>query len=106
VARVGADETAFGDRTSPFAFNVAAAWRDPALTGEAIGWSRRVVEDLERYGTGGSYLNVQADAGEDIVRAAFGSRYERLAAVKARYDPDNVFRLNQNIRPAAQPSLP
>lgn len=83
--------------THPFAM-----WDDPALTDENIAWARGFRRDIARFTNGGIYLNFIGDEGQDRVRAAFGEeKYARLAAIKADYDPDNVFRGNQNIVPAA-----
>ena len=65
-----------------------------------LAWGRGISADLKRFASGGVYLNFVGSEGEDRVRAAFGDSYDRLAQIKARYDPDNFFRLNQNIRPA------
>jgi FAD/FMN-containing dehydrogenase len=68
-----------------------------------MAWGRGFRDALAPYATGGVYLNFIGDEGEDRIRAAFGEeKYSRLAAIKAKYDPDNVFRLNQNIRPVAR----
>jgi FAD/FMN-containing dehydrogenase len=82
--------------THPF-----AVWDDPAATAANIGWARSYRRDIAPYANGGAYLNFMGDEGEDRVRAAFGERkYARLAGIKAEYDPRNVFRGNQNIKPA------
>jgi FAD/FMN-containing dehydrogenase len=101
IARVPGGATAFGNRRSPFAFNVINVWSDGAEDAAQLGWARRTYDALQAFGTGGSYINVQADVGDEIVRNAYGREtYARLAALKRMYDPTNLFRLNQNIRPA------
>ena len=82
-------------------------WDDPARDAEHIAWARGVSAAMRPYTNGGVYLNFVGDEGEDRVRAAFGERnLARLADVKARYDPENVFRLNHNIRPVRTAAVP
>jgi FAD/FMN-containing dehydrogenase len=102
MARVPADATAFAHRQSRIMINVAAIY-DPSTSerSEHAAWARRLSAELDD-GDPGAYAGLLADEGEQRVRAAYpGATWERLAAVKATYDPDNVFRLNQNIPPAA-----
>lgn len=68
----------------------------------SIRWAREVWHAARPFTTGGVYANNLGDEGEDRVRAAYGENHARLAAIKARYDPSNFFRLNQNIRPSSQ----
>lgn len=78
-----------------------AVWESPADDAAVIGWARGFREAVRRFASGGVYLNFIGDEGEDRVRAAYGEqKYRRLASIKATYDPDNVFRGNQNIKPA------
>lgn len=78
-----------------------APWEKPADDDALIGWARAFRDDVQRFSSGGVYLNFIGDEGFDRVRAAFGEqKYARLAAVKAQYDPGNVFRGNHNIKPA------
>ena len=102
MARVPADATAFAHRQSRIMINVAAIY-DPSTSerSEHDAWARRLSAELDD-GDPGTYAGLLADEGEQRVRAAYpGATWERLAAVKAAHDPDNVFRLNQNIAPAA-----
>ena len=101
VERVQADATAFSDRSSPFTFNVYSNWEDPATDEINRTWARDLADRLGRFGSGRGYVNFATDPGaEDAVTATYGrERHERLVAVKRRWDPDNLFRLNQNIRP-------
>jgi hypothetical protein len=102
MARVAADATAFAHRRSRMMINVSAVY-DPSTSdpSEHVAWSRELSAELDD-GDPGAYAGFLADEGEDRVRAAYpGATWERLAAVKATYDPDNLFRLNQNIPPAA-----
>ncbi len=102
MARVPADATAFAHRQSRIMINVAAIY-DPSTSerSEHATWARSLSAALDD-GDPGAYTGLLADEGEQRLRAAYpGATWERLAAVKATYDPDNVFRLNQNIAPAA-----
>jgi FAD/FMN-containing dehydrogenase len=100
IGRVGERETAFGHRSARHSLLVIRAWQDPAEAEANIAWVRRAYDIAEPYLGGGVYVNYLDDEGQDRVRAAYGPNYERLVAVKTRYDPTNFFRLNQNIRPA------
>ena len=74
-------------------------WDDPADDERGKAWARATCNDLKPYSTGDVYLNFIGDEGEDRVQAGFGEEYDRLAAVKAEWDPDNVFRQNHNVKP-------
>jgi FAD/FMN-containing dehydrogenase len=101
VARVPAAATAFVHRAAPFDLIVIAGGFRPEETDKNFAWARGVSSAMRPFMSGGAYVNyLGADADADTVRAAYGPAWERLAALKAKYDPDNVFRLNQNIRPA------
>jgi FAD/FMN-containing dehydrogenase len=100
VSRVAEDDTAFANRDSTFAMNVIATFADPGQTATHIGWARQVVAAVAPFASGGVYVNFLGDEGGDRVRAAYGpAKFARLAALKARLDPQNLFRLNQNIPP-------
>ena len=98
--RVGRDETAWSYRDANFAEVIVGVDPDPAQNEQMIRWARAYWEALHPYSAGGAYVNMMMDEGQDRVRAAYRDNYPRLAQVKARYDPDNLFRVNQNIRPA------
>jgi FAD/FMN-containing dehydrogenase len=101
VGRVPSESTAFGNRDAAFAYNIIATSPDPTLNEEQVSWARQMAAALEPFSTGGVYVNFLGDEGEGRVRAAYGaSRYDRLVGLKDRYDPGNLFRLNQNIRPS------
>jgi FAD/FMN-containing dehydrogenase len=103
ASRVDPGATAFGRRDHPYLLSFDTTWTDPADTDRSIAWTRQVWQDAQQYSSGGLYLNF-AGFGEEkeaLVRAGYGANYDRLAALKAKYDPDNLFRMNQNIRPAA-----
>ena len=102
AARVSPESSAFGHRDAPFAVNVVGLWPEPALDGEHVSWVRSAIGALSPLATGGVYLNFSGDEGAERVKAAFDEgTYGRLAGIKSRYDPQNLFRVNQNIRPAA-----
>lgn len=101
--RVGDDETAFGgSRNAAFIFNIAAICPVPDLLEADTAWVRGFWEALRPHASSsGSYVNFMTEYNEDRVRSAYGvAKYERLARIKADYDPDNVFHLNANIKPA------
>lgn len=99
---VGAEETAFGSRSAPFMLSFDTTWTDPADTERNIAWTRDAWAQMHRYSSGGLYLNFPGfgEEKEDLVRAAYGQNYQRLAALKTKYDPANLFRMNQNIKPS------
>jgi hypothetical protein len=102
-ADVAEDATAFGgSRRARYVFNIAAICPAPDLYEADRAWVREFWEALRPHASGaGSYVNFMAEYEEDRVRAAYGAeKYDRLARVKAEYDPDNAFHLNANIKPA------
>jgi FAD/FMN-containing dehydrogenase len=99
VARVGEDETPFNGRTAGHTFNITSAVEGPEGFDEEREWVRDFWNALAPYHQG-VYVNFLMDEGEDRVREAYGpAKYDRLKALKRKYDPENVFSLNQNIRP-------
>lgn len=104
VNRVGEDESAFGERSAEYMVSVEGTWPDPSENDANIAWVRDTWSAIDEFGTGSTYLNFTGIAGEDNqvgVGDAFGSKLERLAKIKATYDPDNFFHRNNNIVPAA-----
>lgn len=101
VQNIEADATAFGDRSMPFMLSLDAIWSDAADDDKNIGWVRNFWNDMQRHSTGRMYLNFPGHGeGEKLVQNAFGADiYARLQKVKRKYDPDNIFRMNQNILP-------
>lgn len=101
VSRVSADDSAFSGRDAVFDVVVTSTWEDPAKDAERVAAARAYGDSILPLSTGRSYVNAIESAEPDKVRAAFGeATYDRLVAVKDRYDPDNVFHLNQNVRPS------
>lgn len=94
---------AFATSSAAFLVNPEANWVDAADDDANIAWTRSLVSTLEPFSDGTRYLNFAGfqEEGADLVRASFGDRYERLTAVKAQWDPENLFRLNPNVRPQA-----
>ena len=100
IARVASDAMAFTGREAPFWLGVEAAWDDPALDEAHRDWGRATMDALSPFTAAGHYVNDMVETGDDIARGVYGSaKYDRLVELKRTYDPDNVFRLNQNIRP-------
>jgi FAD/FMN-containing dehydrogenase len=102
VCRVLPDATAFELR-APGAVHVwfASGWDDPAAAATAMRWADETWRLLQPYSGGRIYANYMSVEGESAAKAAFGSGYSRLASIKKKYDPDNVFRRNPNVRPSA-----
>jgi hypothetical protein len=98
AAQVGADETAFGDRSAPFILNLLANWADPSGDAGNIAWIRALFNQLRPAMKPGVYINFMSGDEQDRVPEAY-QRWERMVAVKLRYDPNNFFRLNQNVPP-------
>jgi FAD/FMN-containing dehydrogenase len=99
AARVSKKETAWNYRSATWAMVIAGVDPDPANNDKISKWAREYWEALHPYSAGGAYVNFMMEEGEDRVKATYGDHYEKLAAIKAKYDPDNLFRVNQNIRP-------
>ena len=100
VARVSADRTPMAQRGAGWVVHPFVLWESADDDERHMAWGRGISADMKRFASGGVYLNFIGDEGQDRVRDAFGDNYDRLAQIKAQYDPDNFFRLNQNIRPA------
>jgi FAD/FMN-containing dehydrogenase len=103
IRRVGERDTAFSHRHAKHSFLVVRVWQDPAESDENMAWGRACYRAAEPFLENGVYVNYLGDEGEVRVRAAYGANYERLVGVKARYDPANLFRLNQNVTPVPNP---
>ncbi len=100
VSRVDGDSTAFGHRDEPFILNIVGMWMDSGETERNVAWARSFAQAVHPYSTGNVYLNFLGRESEERIRAAYGERkYARLLELKKLYDPNNLFRLNQNIKP-------
>jgi FAD/FMN-containing dehydrogenase len=103
MARVGTDATAFGDRSSEWMLSIDSTWEDPADDAANIDYTRAFWDAAAPFSNGQTYFNFPGlfEEGDAAVRASYGANHERLARIKAAYDPENLFRPGQNIRPAA-----
>jgi FAD/FMN-containing dehydrogenase len=102
VSRVPSDATAFGARDMGWMLSIDSIWEDAADDEKNIGWSRAFWGDMKHYSDGRAYLNFAGlgEEGEELVRTSHGAaNYDRLVEIKTQYDPSNLFRLNQNIKP-------
>jgi FAD/FMN-containing dehydrogenase len=107
VSRVPEDATATGHRQAAYMVHPITCWQDPAQTERHIDWVGRFSEAMSPFLTGGVYLNFEPDEGEEHVRAGYGAeKYARLVELKDKWDPDNLFRVNQNIRPSRESHVP
>jgi FAD/FMN-containing dehydrogenase len=104
MSRVAAEETAFGDRSSEWMLSIDSTWIDPADDERNVAYTRAFWAAVLPYSDGKTYFNFPGllEEGDAAVRASYGSNHARLARIKAMYDPENRFRLNQNIRPALE----
>ncbi len=102
MASVAADATAWPNRGAHFIMNVHTRWRDKAQDAACIKWARQLFDATARFASGSVYVNFMPDDEGDRVEKAYGANYRRLGEIKRRYDPDNLFRMNQNIRPSAR----
>ena len=107
MSRLAPEATAYGRRDAPYLVTAEATWTDAAQNDANIHWARELVTAMRPFSRGGLYLNF-AGFGEEkeaMLRDAYGSNYDRLAALKTLYDPGNLFRMNLNIRPAGAPAV-
>jgi FAD/FMN-containing dehydrogenase len=100
IARAPAEQSAYANREAAFDAFPVSIWTDPAEDEPNVAWASATYEAMRPFGTNGVYVNNLGDEGEDRVRAAYGANYLRLAALKRKFDPTNLFRANQNVRPA------
>jgi len=99
AGQVAANETAFGDRSAPFIMNLLANWANPAEDAANISWVRHLFQTLRPGMKPGVYINFMSGDEQDRVPEVYQERLQRMAMVKAHFDPKNFFRLNQNIAP-------
>jgi FAD/FMN-containing dehydrogenase len=100
TTRVPADATAYAHRDALWVPNIHGRWSDPAKDREVIGWARELFQALVPNASAGGYVNFLTEEEGDRVRAVYGDNFPRLQAIKAKYDPENLFQGNQNIAPA------
>jgi FAD/FMN-containing dehydrogenase len=100
VHRVGSKETAWNCREATWSMVIAGIDPNPAKAAALTAWGKGYWEAVHPYTLGGAYVNFMMEEGEDRIRATYGKNYDRLVAVKRKYDPSNFFRINQNIKPA------
>lgn len=106
AGRVDPHESAFAQRAAEFNIAMTGQWTNPAETAMHVAWVRDMYAAIEPYSSGMHLLNFQSEPGDDMVQASFGRNFAKLAEVKRIYDPENFFRLNQNIRPAGNGEAP
>ncbi|HMC42863.1 MAG TPA: BBE domain-containing protein, partial [Acidimicrobiales bacterium] len=100
IARVPEEATGYSHREAPLVLNINARWSDGADSRRHMTWTRSLWDAMQPFSAGGGYTNWMGNEGPDRIRAAYGERkFERLVALKTRYDPTNFLRLNQNIPP-------
>ncbi|MBI1259707.1 MAG: FAD-binding protein [Chloroflexi bacterium] len=99
AGRVGKNDTAWSYRDANFVEVIVGVDPDPSNNEKMIQWARDYWDALHAYSAGGAYINMMMDEGEERVKAAYRDNYARLASVKAKYDPTNLFHINQNIKP-------
>ena len=100
ASRVGKNDTPWAYRDSKWAEVIVGVDPDPANAEKITKWTKDYFDALHPYSAGGAYVNFMMDEGEDRIKATYKDNYERLAKIKAKYDPKNLFKVNQNIKPA------
>lgn len=103
AAQVAPTETAFGDRSAPFIMNLLGNWSDPSVDDCNVSWIRGLFDALRPGMKPGVYVNFMSADEQDRVPEAYHERWDRMVAVKSHYDPNNFFRLNQNVLPRQSP---
>jgi FAD/FMN-containing dehydrogenase len=101
INRIAADATAYPHRDVAFVINLHTRWRDPKDDAACISWARSLFDACTPFASGGTYVNFIPEDDKEGVKRAYLGNAKRLAAIKAKYDPENLFRVNQNIRPSA-----
>lgn len=100
MAEVGATDTAYHHRSTPFLMNVHTRWQDASDDDRAVGWARSLFEAAAPHASGSVYVNFVSNEGRQRVQDAYPAEtWDRLVSLKAKYDPRNLFRMNQNIPP-------
>ncbi len=104
ASRVGKDDTAWNYRDATWAQVMVGVDPDPANNEKIISWTKSYYDALHPHSAGGAYVNFLMDEGEERVKATYGDNYARLVTTKDKYDPNNLFRVNQNIKPTKKKS--
>lgn len=102
TTRVSPNAMAYSHRNALYVMNVHGRWDNSSEDSKCIEWARSVYRDMIPHATGGVYVNFLTEDESDRVKAAYGPHYERLQTIKKKYDPENLFRMNQNIQPKAE----
>jgi hypothetical protein len=104
LSKVPEDATAFGDRSARFLVSIDTMWNDDSLNDRCIEWTRQFFSELQHHSDGQVYFNFNSDmsGSKDLAEDSFGSNYQKLIDIKTKYDPDNFFRMNANIKPNGQ----
>ncbi len=105
ASKVAKNETAWSYREAKWSQVIVGVDPDPAKKDAITAWARDYYDALHPYGAGGAYVNFMMEEGEERIRATYRENYPKLAAVKAKYDPANFFRVNQNIKPSPEPAV-
>jgi hypothetical protein len=98
ITRIGPNETAFPLRQTSYEVDLMGRWNTPGERENAVGWVKNLRDALKPFAHG-VYINQLGETNDDLVRAGYGSNYPRLQEIKKKYDPKNVLRINQNVRP-------
>jgi hypothetical protein len=101
VHRVGEKDTAWPTRDATWSMVIAGIDPDPANAGAVKAWAKAYWEAIHPFAAQGAYINFMMEEGEDRIKATYGENYNLLVKIKSKYDPSNLFRVNQNIRPSA-----
>ena len=99
ASRISKNDTAWNYRDANYAVVIVGIDGDPANKNKIINWAKDYWDEHHAYSAGGAYINFMMDEGEDRIKATYGDNYKKLAEIKAKYDPKNLFRVNQNIKP-------
>jgi FAD/FMN-containing dehydrogenase len=99
ASRVSSKDTAWSYRDATWAMVIVGVDPDPANKEKITSWTKKYWEALHPYSAGGAYVNFMMDEGEERIKATYGDNYGRLVTIKNKYDPNNLFRVNQNIKP-------
>ncbi len=99
ASRIGKQETAWNYRDANYAMVIVGVDSDPANKDKIVKWAKDYWSENHPYSAGGAYINFMMDEGEDSIKATYGDNYKMLTEIKAKYDPGNLFRVNQNIKP-------